>query len=393
MKRVSALVLPFVVVPIVSVALLTGCAEKKTASPSVAESVASQTTGSVAADTVAMDGSVAGDSNVVSTEVASVAVGSDGADGSVESVSGPKILAVGESSISQLNRAEVCGLVSTDLLAATYKLNTKPGSPAWSQSEDETLCEVAFIDETDGATPHFDWYVSGKGKENWATEPSEGTKVSPSTVGGREAAVVSRPGPGFETSTLIYVLIDPTYSVWFEANGWDGASDRSAAEKIVSALATTVSTLKPTPQPPVDAKVASALDMTPGQLCSLVREPATAALLANSLPGGIDSFLLQGDAVQCSKGGAKLNVTISSREPFVLDEKLITKRKIDGLDATFEKPPIVDGEGLQYMSLTVPQGPIWVTLQAGLVSDTPEVENVLKSEMSYVLSELKKRIG
>ncbi len=395
MKRALP-VLSFAVVSLVAISVLAGCSDNKGESGAT-EGEASNSA-SIAIETAASDSSAVTDSaGSVATDAGSVidSVGDSVAtsDAAAGAVSLPKIPSVGSSSVTLLNRSEACGLVSADLLASTYKLKSKPANAGWSQSDDETLCEVIAIDEPDGAAPHFAWYVSAKGKDGWATEPNEGTKITPTTIDGKEATIVSKPGPGLDTSSLIYVLIDPAHSIWFEANGWDGASDIAGAQKIVGALANSVSTLKPTVEPPVDAKVKSALEMTAGQLCSLVREPATAALLAGSPAGGFDSFLLQGDAIQCSKGGAKLNVTISSREPFVLDEKFITKVKIDGLDGMFEKPPIVDGEGLQYMSLTVPQGPIWITMQAGLVPDKPEVENVLKGEMSWVLSELKKRVG
>lgn len=94
--------------------------------------------------------------------------------------------------------------------------------------------------------------------------------------------------------------------------------------------------LTPVPAPAIDAKVTTAMELSAGQLCSLVRDTGVTALLADSPAPGIDTVLRQMDAISCSKGGAKLAVEISTQEPFVIDEKTITKVTLNGMEALWK---------------------------------------------------------
>ncbi len=75
----------------------------------------------------------------------------------------------------------------------------------------------------------------------------------------------------------------------------------------------------------------------------------------------------------------------------MIDEKTITKVTLNGVDAIWEKPPMVDGPGLQYMELRVKRKGLWVSVTAGSVKDTPAVEKILKGATTYVLAQLDKQ--
>ena len=313
-------------------------------------------------------------------------------DGSVEAVSAPAVLAPGSSDPAVLTKDQACELIPGSLIASSYGLKTAPGDPAWSQDDTETLCEVAFVKENnDSTTPHFTWYVTKSGENEWPRTGGDAGAVMATTIGGKKAVLTAKSGEGYDNATSLYITMSSGRTARFTADGWKGATDKDRAQKMAEALVASLVAMRPVPAPAIDAKVTTFMDFSAGQLCSLVRDTGVTALLVDSLPPGTDTVLLQMEAISCSKGGAKLEVKISTQEPFVIDEKTITKVTLNGVEAFWEKPPIAEGPGLQYMQLRVKRKDLWVSVTAGSVADTPAVETILKREATYVLAQLDKR--
>jgi hypothetical protein len=233
------------------------------------------------------------------------------------------LLLEGASDIATLSETQVCGLISGEALSAALGAKSAPGERSWSQDEGGSFCEQAYQQEFEGVeTIHSVWGVERQTSADWPTTDADRQETaSDLTLSGAKARAIVKTGePGqAEESVRVLVEISPDRTLFAVVDSWPGA-DIPKAIAVAEEVFRNLKALVIEDEPPLDAKITSPMGLSAAQLCSLIREPALATLVAEGyIPGG-DTLLLQGEQVSCGRGGSKLIVQIRRDKPFRMDD-------------------------------------------------------------------------
>ncbi len=302
----------------------------------------------------------------------------------------------GASSLAALTKSEICSLVPDDEAQKIWNFTTGITSKGWTQTAEATSCSHIFNEEpTAAGTPNVVWSIERSVKADWPTAAAEqNISIEDITIGGRPARLVITAAT--ETSgkeVAIFVEIDQELTLATSLYGDDKVMDPGKLTTQTERIVGRIADLRPQPEPAREAAVASVFDLTGGQLCGLLRDESAAALLADTAPSGISSYLLLDGSSSCSIGSAKLGLDFASSEPLRVNEETLEPTKVGILDAEWDKPSREGnkaklGEAVQYVSLTVKWREVWVEVQARVVNNTPEVEAIVRNEMTHVLAQL-----
>lgn len=302
----------------------------------------------------------------------------------------------GTSTLATLSEREICSLVNDDETQKIWGFTTAFTLKSWTQTADDTSCAHIFGDEpTQGSTANVVWEVRRTRKADWPTNDAESKRsVSDIMVAKRSARTVITEASEFSSKDVdLFVDIDESVSLVVSLYGDDTVMDPSKLVLLAERILGRLSSLTLAPEPARNASVANVFDLTAGQYCGLLRDQTAEALLTDSFGSGTNGYLLTQESMSCSIGSAKLGIEVTANEPFVVDEATQTTLQVGTLSATWDKPSLegtkaATGADLQYMSLRVKWRDVWVTVQARLVKNTPEVEQLVLDELNHVRAQL-----
>jgi hypothetical protein len=323
--------------------------------------------------------------STVKSGLVSVRVGSS--DVSIPSAS------QGATAFANLGVTEICGLI--DLETVNSLMDFSFDGEQWRRDANGSQCGFdSTSDGFQGDRLATHWFVGAPGT------------LTPMNLGAAENVVRTErvidgvPALLFvsgERAEVQVALSNRTLSV---ASATADKPERIAKnpERIIALMRKLVAatqTLQPADQPEPDAKVASAFDMSPTQVCSLLQMSTVDALRA--LPGitpprGTNAASVTNDQADCARSEGLLSLSISS---WATNNE--TPLRIAGLPAFWSATGDGPAQNLTVTTESVRnveggQRETVVALSAVGVPDSPQVRALLTSEMEYMIGELGRRL-
>ncbi len=293
---------------------------------------------------------------------------------------------------SNLTVDEVCGLIDTP--TANSLMEYSFDEAEWQRDDAGSRCGFdSTSDGYQGDRLSTYWFVGAPGSvKTILLSRSDHAIRTESTIDGSPAVLVV----DGESAEVHVSLANRDLSVSTFADRSDRiAKNPERIMAMMSKLIAATNSLKPSEQPADDAKVASSFEMSPAQLCSLLRGGTVDAMrtLAGVEPTGVDDqSSIRTSQAECTKGRGQLSLAISS---WATHNE--TSLRIGGLPAFWS----TDGEAdSKRTTVTVESvrnidgGELETVLALSMrgVPDTVEVRELLTSEMEYIIGELGRRL-
>ena len=275
---------------------------------------------------------------------------------------------------------------SVDGMAAEYSIDQFGASCGFDATADgfqgDRLSVKWFVGAPTVADGHF---------TQWPYGVQEGQKRTSTTIDGHPATVFIAD----ETTSVQTMLADRVLSVeTFTDN--DSRKRRLSEQSIafMKMLITATSSLQPRPLPAADAPVPQLFEMTPGQVCSLLRDSTVATLASNSMsraqpgPDAYDTMAVEPHMVSCTKGHSKVAVAITDSASGQFPDT-----RIGGLPARWstmlvdEADPHSQRLPVEVMSTRTADDTAQerlVSLTVDSTNDTPEIRALLQEEMEHL---------
>ena len=344
---------------------------------------------------------------VTTALVAALGLAMTGCGSRTNNVATPVVTAVG-ANFASLSPLEICGLFDEPAVNRTfdYSFDSVDGmAPEYSIDQFGASCGFdATSDGFQGDRLSVKWFVGAPTVADghfrqWPYGVQEGQKRTSATIDGHAATVFINN----ETTSVQTMLANRVLSVeTFTDNDSRKARLTQQSMAFMKMLITSTSSLQPGPLPADDGPVPQLFEMTPGQVCSLLRDSTVATLASNSMsraqpgPDAYDTMAVEPHMVSCTKGRSKVAVAITDYASGQFPDTRIgglparwSTMLVDEADPRSQRLPV---EVMSTRTADDTAEERLVSLTVDSTNDTPEIRALLQGGMEHLLDELNQRL-